>query len=237
MMKRRNLHLVILMVILCLLGLTPVAQADVYWDFVNGVVGNTGETPDKALKNWSEAKNRLAAQIIGGNTEACIIVMDTISLGFDFGMDGTLYNGSTVIGYAKVKRYAGFTKPMFILQKNVGGLRLSNITISGECQGATPHPTTTSSIITMREGTTLTINDGTVLRDNWNYDTSGGAVYAHEYATVVMNGGTITGCKSSDNGGAIALFSYPTGTDDPNVDKTSSFTINGGIIEECVGHF
>lgn len=233
-MKTQKRHLVILLTLLCLLGWSKGAHADVYWNFVSGGNG-VGDTPATAVKNWSTVISRLQGQVANGQ-DPWVIVMDTVSLGFSFDMSGEFSVNGTVY-HAKLKRYAGFTNSMFILRKGVGGLTLSNVTISGECQGATPHPAGTCAIITMREGTTLTINEGTVIRDNWNYATNGGAVYSSGYATVIMNGGTITGCKSKFNGGAISLVSNPTNASDPNVDKTSSFTMNGGIIEDCYGHF
>ncbi|MCR5135641.1 MAG: DUF5979 domain-containing protein [Oscillospiraceae bacterium] len=67
----------------------------------------------------------------------------------------------------------------------------------------------------------LIMNDGALIHNCDGNTLGGGAVYLHTHTSFIMNGGTITNCKSA-RGGAVYC----------SVDS-ASFTMNGGIIEDC----
>ena len=74
----------------------------------------------------------------------------------------------------------------------------------------------------------LIINEGTVIKGN-HAGARGGGVCIWQNSTGVMNGGQIIGNDAYESGGGIVI----TGANDPHVPAdTSTFTMNGGIIEQ-----
>ncbi len=87
------------------------------------------------------------------------------------------------------------------------------------------------AICAQYSGNYIELNGGAIT-DSWVYDTNagadaGGAVFIKGGANFVMNGGRISGCHTPNRGGAV--YVYGTGT----TATTSTFTMNGGLIEKC----
>jgi hypothetical protein len=104
-------------------------------------------------------------------------------------------------------------------------LVLKNVTFTGQIAS-----NKTESLIWIKSGATLQMEDGAVLTGN--QASNGGAVYIVSGGSFVMNGGSITGNKSSGYGhgvyiGTGAFMTMTGGSINGNTLKTDSSLING----------
>ena len=88
--------------------------------------------------------------------------------------------------------------------------------------GVISGPNGAGSTFYINEGSTVNMEGGTVYKNkSSHYD--GGAV--RTYGTFNMTGGTIDGCTTSSDGGAVAVFGK------------GSFTMSGGTIKNCSAEY
>lgn len=135
--------------------------------------------------------------------------------------------------------------PMFQVQSGTSGqvtvtgkLHLSGLTSDNETAG------TAGPLVRVDAGSTLNISGDAYLENQQNSTrTGGGAVYIS--GTLEQNGGTIRGCSSAGNGGAVYVagggqYSFKNGTLTDNkatgngggvyVDRSAAFTMSGGRV-------
>jgi hypothetical protein len=182
--------------------------------YVNGETGddkNSGLTDALAVKTFDRAK-----EILNANPD-----LDTIYVTGKLTVTGeekTIFN----LEGRRLARYPGYKGVLIELDKDSrADLTLTDIVIDGSCLNGTND---VQSLVKVNTDTYLTIDSGTVLKNNdvslYNTDyagyRAGGAVYS--VGTVVMNDGVVQNC-SAVNGGGIYC-------------SRGSFTLNGGVIKD-----
>lgn len=185
-----------------------------YVDGVNGKDTNDGLTPETALKTMTKAQALIPAKVQNGT----IYITGTITVS---GEEAWSLNGKD----CTVKRWDRCVSDLIVVE---GSLTLSNITIDGNRENIdfSDPQLKMGHCLYIPVGGELTINDGTVIQNNYHYKGQGGAIYLYQGGTVIMNGGKITKNESGYTGGAIGIMGGRT------EDATATFIMNGGEISE-----
>jgi len=157
----------------------------------------------------------------------------TVRLTNDIAIRGIRFEGSgnvTIEGDGHSLYYADDVSgsQAVALMTAAGGvnLTLSGVTVDGK-EVATNMP-----MVNVTGGSTLNINDGTILQNGSSYAHCGG-VWLERGSTVNMNGGTISNCKYVANNGSYWYY-YPGGV---YVGVGTTFNMYGGTITGCTGSF
>lgn len=208
------------------LAKTVFADCAVYLDGTNGSDENDGLSAETAVATFAKAKEILQAnQVAGGNN--WIYITNTVYI-----TDKQTWSLAGIDGAKVVRADSMKSGYMVVISESAAGhtlsgdLTLENIVIDGN---KFYNIVANNSMIRVNYGT-LTINDGTVLCNAGNTTASastGAALYICgaskddiiTAATVVMNGGLITGNYAKTSGGAVYLTSV-----------YSEFIMNGGEI-------
>lgn len=159
----------------------------IYLNGTNGDDTKDGKTEEKAVKSLERAKT-LARE--NQNIEKIIVTGQTDIEG-DISLEGT---------NAKVYRSDNYNKFLFSVPSGKTAT-LSNITIDGNYKNLN----VLNSLIKVESNAILNITTGADIKNNWpmakdNVTTKGGAIFV-EYATINMDGGSISGCNSTLGGG------------------------------------
>lgn len=181
--------------------------AAVYLDGAAGSDENDGASATAAVKTFAKAKELLAK-------DGVIHITGKVSV------SGTEYWTLRYYGSAIVKRDSSYTGEMISTESNAD-LTLEDITIDGGCQDGI---TATGSILNIVSLANLTMQDGTVLQNNYLYHTdhryNGGAVTINGASVFTMNGGVIQN-NTSLAGGGVYLGDW----------ACPAFIMNGGEIK------
>ncbi|MGI6722001.1 MAG: Cna B-type domain-containing protein [Anaerovoracaceae bacterium] len=164
----------------------------IYLNGSRGSDSNDGSTPETAVKTFEKAK----ALATSDQSITTIYVSGKTSLSGDVSLEGT---------NAVIKRYKSYYDFMFDIDNAT--VTMHDITIDGNSEEATQ---TIASMIWVTNGSTLNINEGTVLQNNKfydygeiYYDSAGGALRADD-STVNMSAGVIQN-NSACIGGGVSL--------------------------------
>ena len=176
--------------------------------YLNGQSGDDtkdGSTPENAVKTFGQAKT--LATNNQGITK--IVVIGTTNIEGDITLEGTK---------AKILRGENFNDYVFKVPAGKSAT-LKNITIDGNSEN---NPNITASLISAESDSTLSIQEGTLIRKNkiekpTNYSNGGGILASG--ATVEMTGGTIEE-NAANYGGGIALI------------ENSKMNFSGGTIQK-----
>lgn len=216
-----------------------VAKGAAYVDGRSGDDSLDGTTPAKAVKTLKQAYENLAKD--DGGT---IYIVDTVTIGQGIALTENRYaDNKNEIGIedgtVTIRRYSkpeanvtGFTKAsctgvLFNIVED-GSLTLQNIAIDGHSQRFDAGKTETTAggvnaqaaMLDVRG--TLTIEAGTVLRNNSNISTGvgGGAIRIRSTGKVSVHGGEIIGNEADMGGSGIYNFGRLEFSGEPKLDVT-----------------
>ena len=225
-MKSKKL-LSIILALAMMFSVLPASTVLVYADVITETIS--------ADTTWNDGDTVGGVTISGGtvtiNGDVGITAAITIKGDVTFTGGGTLNRMSTSGNLIKVES---------------GSLTLGNVTIDGNNVKAQGEGTATAIYIT---GCTVIMNNGAKITNHKKSSSycNGGAIYMSG-GNFKMNGGTISGCETSEYGGAVYLyggsFEMNNGTVENNKTTTSTLygggafyvrgatlTINGGLIQ------
>lgn len=188
------------------------ANMTVYLDGVNGLDTNDGLTPETPVQTMSKAIGIMPSIVKNGT----VYVTGTV----------TVPAGQTEVWTAGkkdlvVKRYESFLGDMFKIQ---GELTMKNLVIDGnrDAVDLTPLGSKALGNCIYVPGGTLTVEEGTVVRNNYHYKGQGGAMRIEKMAHVTINGGKFLDNEASFTAGAISA------SGSSKAGEEIYITINGG---------
>ena len=161
----------------------------------------------------AEAKADVTVRILNDTTVSASVTLPAVG----FTIDG---EGHTVT------RGSAFADAMFRLESAGTHLTIQNVTFDGN--KLTANTNETGGVFYVGDGTSLTMNAGTVIRNSYlknSGNNRGGAVYVAPGGLFTMNGGIIRNCEAR-SGGAVYLLAG-------SAAKYASFVMNDGLIAEC----
>lgn len=188
----------------------------VYVDGVNGSDAGYGQTPETAVKTVGRAIEIMPQQTQGG----VIYITNTVTISTEEAWD---MGGRDCV----IKRHPNCASDMISIVSG-GKLTLSNIILDGNRENLNPgdYSNKFGNLILIRGiGAELVINDGTVIRNSYNFRVQGGAMWLRDGGKVTMNGGQIINNECRSNGAAIAMAGGSS-----QIETGCTFIMNGGLI-------
>lgn len=189
------------------------AETVLYLDGVRGNDQNDGLTPETALKTFAKAQAMMPAKVRDG----IIYIVDTVTV---TGTEAWDMGGKD----CTIMRWSDCLNDMIDILS--GSLTLSNLVIDGNRDNINLGTTALGHCLYVTGTGELTIQDGTVIQNNYHFKGQGGAIYIYRGGKVTMNGGQVTRNESGYTGGAIGIST----SSDPEL--ACSFIMNGGEITE-----
>lgn len=184
----------------------------VYLDGVNGLDTNDGLTPETPVQTMTKAIGIMPSIVKNGT----VYVTGTV----------TVPAGETEVWTAGkkdlvVKRHGSFLGDMFTIQ---GELTLKNLIIDGNRDGVDLELLGSKALgnCIYVPGGTLTVEDGTVVRNNFHIKGQGGAMRIEKMSHVTINGGQFLDNEASYTAGAISA------SGSSKAGEEIYITINGG---------